>query len=57
MMGDLNVGLNEEEKLVERGSVHGITNELSDFLEHVDLSDLKYYGLKYTGLITTLGAN
>lgn len=48
VLGDFNVVLNDEEKMVEQGPVIGIANELQGFLDRVELGDLKFYGLKYT---------
>lgn len=48
VLGDLNVVLNESEKLCEGREVQGVSTELNDFLISISLVDLRYYGQKYT---------
>lgn len=48
VLGDLNVVLSQEEKVVEEGSALAVSTELSDFLCEAALEDMKYYGQKFT---------
>lgn len=48
VMGDLNVVLSSDEKMLEDGSVAVVTNELREAIEQTELVDLKYYGQHFT---------